>query len=161
MNIYLAAPLFSQAERQWNQGFVRTLSGLLPQARFILPQTFAVDRQDAHGSLHAQCVDAVEKADVILAVLDGPDVDCGVAWEMGYASGLNKPVIGVRTDLRQSQEQGVNLMVSRSCAHLIRARALDDDLPALARDVARRLEKFSVQSAESRARPGKTLHAES
>lgn len=55
----------------------------------------------------------IHTAAVVLAVLDGTDVDSGTASEIGYAAARNKPVIGYRTDIRQSGEDGavVNLQV--------------------------------------------------
>ena len=55
----------------------------------------------------------IQAAAGVLAVLDGPDVDSGTASEIGYAAALGKPVVGYRTDLRQSGEDGatVNLQV--------------------------------------------------
>jgi len=40
-------------------------------------------------------------------------VDCGTAAEIGYAAGLGKPALGIRSDLRQAgePEMAVNLQV--------------------------------------------------
>ncbi len=51
---------------------------------------------------------------IMLAVLDGPDVDSGTASEIGYASAQGKPVIGYRSDFRQAGDNEgstVNLQV--------------------------------------------------
>jgi nucleoside 2-deoxyribosyltransferase len=56
----------------------------------------------------------IRKADAVLAVLDGADVDSGTAAEVGYAAALGRPVIGVRTDTRLSGDNEgalVNLQV--------------------------------------------------
>jgi nucleoside 2-deoxyribosyltransferase len=58
--------------------------------------------------------EAIQRADVIVAVLDGPDVDSGTAAEIGFACALGKPILGYRTDLRQSGDNEgstVNLQV--------------------------------------------------
>ncbi len=39
-------------------------------------------------------------AELVIAVLAGPDVDSGTAWAMGYAVAQGKPVIGVIDDVR-------------------------------------------------------------
>lgn len=57
---------------------------------------------------------AIEESDIIVAVLDGPDVDSGTAAEIGYGSGLKKPVFGYRGDFRPGGENEgsiVNLQV--------------------------------------------------
>lgn len=53
-------------------------------------------------------------ADAVLAVLDGADVDSGVAAEIGFASALAKPIVGLRTDRRFSGDtpgSTINLQV--------------------------------------------------
>ena len=45
-----------------------------------------------------KCVEGVDASDLVVAVLDGVDVDSGTAWEIGYAYAKGKPVIGLRTD---------------------------------------------------------------
>lgn len=55
----------------------------------------------------------IQRADAVMAVLDGSDVDSGTAAEVGYAAALGKPVVGYRTDIREAGEAGaeVNLQV--------------------------------------------------
>ncbi len=49
---------------------------------------------------------------MILAVLDGVDVDCGVVLEIGYATALGKPLIGLKTDHRTfSRIENINLIL--------------------------------------------------
>lgn len=57
---------------------------------------------------------AIQKAGLVIAVLDGVDVDSGTAAEIGYAAGLGKPVFGYRGDFRLSADNigsTVNLQV--------------------------------------------------
>lgn len=115
--VYLAAPLFSEAEREYN----RTIAGLLKENFFdvFLPQengdiSAARDRQ-AHLRIFEQNKRALDNADFVVAIIDGADADSGTAWEMGYASAVSKPVIALRTDFRQvGQEELVNLMLEQS-----------------------------------------------
>lgn len=58
--------------------------------------------------------EAIEKCDVVVAVLDGSDVDSGTAAEIGFAAARNKPIVGYRSDFRlASDNEGsvVNLQV--------------------------------------------------
>jgi nucleoside 2-deoxyribosyltransferase len=50
---------------------------------------------------------------MLIAQLDGQEVDAGTAAEVGYAAALGLPCLGVRSDLRESGEPGmaVNLQV--------------------------------------------------
>ena len=63
------------------------------------------------GRLNQQNID---RCDLMLAVLDGIDVDSGTAAEIGYAFARNKRVIGYRGDIRLcSDNEGcvINLQV--------------------------------------------------
>jgi nucleoside 2-deoxyribosyltransferase len=44
----------------------------------------------------------IRGADVVLAVLDGAEVDSGTASEVGFAAALGKRCYGLRTDLRDT-----------------------------------------------------------
>jgi nucleoside 2-deoxyribosyltransferase len=46
---------------------------------------------------------ALAKAEAVVAVCDGAQVDDGTAWEIGYAYGRNIQVYGLRTDSRIGQ----------------------------------------------------------
>jgi nucleoside 2-deoxyribosyltransferase len=157
MVVYLAAPLFSQVERRWNRELAKLLAQRVPDLTVALPQDFRVegrfnDRKRLEA-LFERCIRGVESADAIVAVLDGPDTDSGVAFEMGYAHALGIPVIGVRTDFRQSQERGVNLMCSRPCAEYVCRMSFGESVEALADEVARKL-VAAVGRSRSRPRSG-------
>jgi nucleoside 2-deoxyribosyltransferase len=58
--------------------------------------------------------DLIGRADGVLAVLDGADVDSGTAAEIGYAAALDKPIVGLRLDSRRAGDNDgaiVNLQV--------------------------------------------------
>ena len=44
----------------------------------------------------------IERADAVLAVLDGVDVDSGTAAEIGFAAALGTPIVGLKLDTRQA-----------------------------------------------------------
>jgi nucleoside 2-deoxyribosyltransferase len=56
---------------------------------------------------------AIRECDILLAVLDGAEVDSGTGAEVGFAVGMGKRCFGLRTDWRDSGEFGlpVNLQV--------------------------------------------------
>ena len=57
---------------------------------------------------------AIKNCNLILAVVDGTDVDSGTASEIGYGAALGKAVIGYRSDFRLSSDNEgstVNLQV--------------------------------------------------
>ncbi|WP_319377826.1 nucleoside 2-deoxyribosyltransferase [uncultured Methanocorpusculum sp.] len=112
--IYLASPLFSEAERRYNS----YLAGLLRENFFsvYLPQE-ADDTAEGRGKSREQTIyeknlSELKNADIIVGVIDGSDADSGTAWEMGYAFASGKRVIALRTDFRKfSGNERVNLML--------------------------------------------------
>ncbi|MEK6873362.1 MAG: nucleoside 2-deoxyribosyltransferase [Nanoarchaeota archaeon] len=53
---------------------------------------------------------AIRISDGILAILDGQEIDSGVASEVGFAYGLGKRIVAYRNDFRLSGEnQGTNV----------------------------------------------------
>ncbi len=58
--------------------------------------------------------EAINSSDLLLAVLDGTDIDSGTAAEIGYASARDKQIIGYRGDFRltgDNEGSMINLQV--------------------------------------------------
>ncbi len=106
MRVYLAAPLFSQAEREFNE----RIEGMLSKEDFavFLPQ------DECNKDVFDCCIENLEKSDAVLAVFDGAQVDDGTAFECGYAFAKGIPVVGLRTDFRRVGEYAgeVNAMLN-------------------------------------------------
>ncbi len=110
--IYLAGPLFTVAERDFNAQLARFLE--TQGFKVWLPQEHEPRRKTAKAIFRMD-VQAIDEADLIVACMDGPDPDSGTAWECGYAFARGKPIVGYRTDFRISGDaDGVpyNLMLS-------------------------------------------------
>src|SRR5688572_17357691 len=95
MRLYFAGPLFSAAERDWNEQLAAALRDgghevFLPQEKERGLDAAGIFRTDVGG---------IDWADALVAIMDGPAPDAGTAWEVGYAFG-KKPIILVRTDFR-------------------------------------------------------------
>jgi nucleoside 2-deoxyribosyltransferase len=153
MRIYVAAALFSEAERAWLDGLAARLRGegfdcFVPHEQFgeLVELTPAeVFRVDAEG---------VRTANVLLACLDGPSIDDGTACEIGMFAELvasgdprYRGIVGLVTDLRLQRRRGhavgdgMNLFVAgaieasgRICwsidEAIVTLRELDDRLDA-------------------------------
>lgn len=63
-------------------------------------------RADLYYSVGRRNRVAIDHCDVVIAFLDGQELDAGTVAEVGYAVGRNMTVYGIRTDLRQSGEHG-------------------------------------------------------
>ncbi len=110
IKIYVAAPLFTNAEREWNY----KIATLLRKHWFVyLPQEKA---NKIPRETFSRNVEQLSDSNIVVAVLDGADADSGTCWEVGYAYAKGIPVVGLRTDLRNSGDDGgYNLMLSKSC----------------------------------------------
>ena len=113
MKIFLAAPLFSESERDFNSKVAKRLRDkgfevwLAQESPFVHEGTFKEKEK-----IYEEDISALKTCDIVVAVLDGVEVDSGVAFEMGYATALEKPLIGLKTDRRAfSKLEEVNLML--------------------------------------------------
>jgi nucleoside 2-deoxyribosyltransferase len=102
MKIYLAGPLFSTAERNFNSELARLLRDKGHEV--CLPQEFEQRAMTAR-QIFVKDVEGIDWAEAVVANMDGPDPDSGTCWECGYAYG-KKPVILFRTDFRAGHKIG-------------------------------------------------------
>lgn len=127
--VYIAGPLFSEAEL----GFNRKLKEAIVQKGFpvYLPQENSEDtahmrHEHKQSYLFQKNVEIIDESDIIVAVLDGADVDSGTAWEIGYAYAKGKSIFGLKTDFRTLGPEGIiNLMIDQS------ADAIAFDIPGV------------------------------
>jgi nucleoside 2-deoxyribosyltransferase len=118
MRLYLAGPLFTAAEREFND----RLAALLRKAGYevFLPQE-REQRDKSAREIFLSDVEGVDWADVVVANMDGPDPDSGTCWECGYAY-RKKPIVVYRTDFRAAHEPGkspYNLMLTESADRVL------------------------------------------
>lgn len=118
MKVYLAGPLFTTAEQEFN----RQLSSALQNAghEIWLPQEHEPRERTAKAIFEAD-VEGMHWAEVIVANVDGPDPDSGTCWECGYAY-RRKPIVVYRTDFRRAgdaENSPFNLMISQSANQVI------------------------------------------
>lgn len=95
MRVYFAGPLFTAAEQTWNADLAGALRGAGHEV--FVPQE--QEKGKPASGIFAVDVEGIDWADVLVAIMDGPDPDSGTAWECGYAFG-KKPIVLVRTDFR-------------------------------------------------------------
>ena len=136
MKVYLAGPIFSEAEQQW----LRDLKNRIEESarasskkvEVIWPYEL-VSQNDieslgdsAKKEIFERCKSNLDRADLLIALLDGSQVDDGTAWEMGYFYSIRErsKVIGIRTDFRNAGEARssvVNAMIEMSCGRIVRS----------------------------------------
>jgi nucleoside 2-deoxyribosyltransferase len=137
MKVFLASPLFNESERQFNSQIAKRLreNGF---DVWLAQEAMSMDTESHRDkeTIYKHDISALETSDIVLAILDGIDVDAGVSFEMGYAKALGRRIIGLKTDYRTfSRTDEVNLMlevsVYRICASVdeavnLLARALQE-----------------------------------
>jgi nucleoside 2-deoxyribosyltransferase len=100
MKIYLAGPLFSAAERDFNARLTAILRDLGHEV--WLPQESEQESMTPK-EIFEKDVEGIDWAEAVVANMDGADPDSGTCWECGYAY-RKKYVIVFRTDFRISCE---------------------------------------------------------
>ena len=96
MKIYMAGPLFTAAELQFNKAVATRLRSFGHEV--FLPQE-TEQRSATSKEIFQSDVDGIDWAEVVVANMDGPDPDSGTCWECGYAF-EKKPILLYRTDIR-------------------------------------------------------------
>src|SRR5438128_8963994 len=120
MKIYLAGPLFTEAERAFNLELAHLLEKEGHEVYLPQRETPAASGPGRTATIFRANLTGLKHADCVVAICDGPQVDDGTAWEIGYAWGRNIPVFGVRTDARlvQQPDERINLMILESLNEL-------------------------------------------
>jgi len=125
IRFYIAGPLFAEAERSFLENLVIFLARELkldPIKHFFLPHRDAGDLGLVldHKSIFNSDIDQLKQASIVVAVLDGSDVDSGTAAEIGFAYAERKAIFGLLTDFRAYAFDGtkawrVNNMIYGMC----------------------------------------------
>lgn len=141
--VYVAGPLFSQAEREFLEKMVHGLSQAAhidSSMNFFLPHRDGgeLGKGPSRNQIFELDLSRLNSADVIVALLDGQDVDSGTCIELGFAYAKNKKIFGLITDFRafcthDTEPQRPNLMVWGVCE---KGQTLFTDLDALASSFA-------------------------
>ncbi len=138
-SVYLAGPLFTHGER----ALLGAVKGELVHRGYHVrePWEFCSDCVTDSSQIARRCIAELLASDLVLACLDGADVDSGTAFECGYAVALGYAVIGFRSDFRgtgDDAESKVNAMFR----HLDEIIALSptDTLPSVAVQIVNRVD---------------------
>jgi hypothetical protein len=135
MRVYVAGPLFSEAERTWLDSLAARLRAEGFEC-FVPHENFPELADVTVENVYAVDTAGLRSANALVAWLDGPMVDDGTASEIGMFAELVRSggeqyrgIVGISTDLRleRRREQdvvggGMNLFVAgaiESCGRIV------------------------------------------
>lgn len=139
VRIYLAGPLFTTPERDWNAG----LAGRLRDGghEVFLPQDSPAAERTGRA-IFLKDLEGLDWADTVVAIMDGADPDSGTCWECGYSFARGKTVVLFRSDFRGSGDEHDMpynaMLIGAADAHIELERAtLDEAAAAILTEIAR------------------------
>ena len=125
--VYFAAPLFSQAERDFNLRLTQVLEEFgyevfLPQRDgYLASELEGKTEEELIRMIFGKDLSEILKADILFMVLDGLAPDEGACVELGIAYANHKRCYGVKTDSRSVEiNLDVNPMLSGCFIRLFR-----------------------------------------
>jgi nucleoside 2-deoxyribosyltransferase len=114
---YLASPLgFGEpGQYYYKQVYIPTLSEVVePVDPWALATGREIEQARNEGTLRETMLDvgrrnarAIRSSVLLAALLDGQELDAGTVAELGYAAALGKRCFGLRSDVRQTGDEGV------------------------------------------------------
>lgn len=118
--VYLSGPLFSWAEIECGSRIKAcVIEKLGERIEVIWPHEIIAGTP---LKIFRSNVRALDECKIMVAILDGPQVDDGTAWEVGYHYARGGKIVGIRTDFRKAGEAAsskVNAMVEGSCVDIV------------------------------------------
>lgn len=128
MLAYIAGPLYNEKEREFLEE-INSVCRAFGMSTYLPYQDGGLLTQDNSDEVFLTDIKALNKADIVVANLNGVDVDSGSAFELGYAFAKEKKLFGLHTDFRTfSSTSEVNLMMLKSCVICHSLQELDTAL---------------------------------
>src|SRR5574337_221403 len=114
--VYIAGPLFTPAERLYLEAMANEFeaAGFLTYLPHRDGGLAGADKANT-SSFFKSDISGIDKASIVVAVLNGKEVDSGTAFEVGYAYAKGKALFGIYEDTRIADPQThINLMLTNS-----------------------------------------------
>jgi nucleoside 2-deoxyribosyltransferase len=118
MNIYLASPFFNEKEIMFIEQVEHILENnpmldVFSPRKLQTPEFRPQSPEWAQNIFEADITN-LDKADVVVAIIQDNYDDTGTAFEIGYAYATKKPIV-----LVYNSANGQNLMLTQSCHALV------------------------------------------
>lgn len=105
MKAYLANGLFGMGDRLLNELVASEVRNTIKGIDLYVPQENAdINDKSAYAdaiTIANADMDRLRESDFLIAILDGVEIDSGVAAEIGAFYMLDRPIFGLFTDVRQ------------------------------------------------------------
>jgi nucleoside 2-deoxyribosyltransferase len=140
VRIYFAGPLFTPYERSFIDECATALRADGFEVFVPHEHELAIGTEVTAAWIFAKDRPAIERANAMLALLDGPSIDDGTACEIGIFHALmqsdpsKKGIVGLLTDIRgmRGESNGLNLFVQGAVEDVGRiVTSIDDALDVL------------------------------
>lgn len=118
VKIYIAGPLFCEAELDYNRKLADRLEAYgfdvtLPQElEHDTKELVEIDTENSYQSVFDADLQALMECDVLLMVMDGRVPDEGACVELGIAYNMGMECFGIKTDVRSSEYGMDNFMIT-------------------------------------------------
>lgn len=102
--IYLANGLFSLADRNLNDLIAKEIRSTFNDIDLFVPQEQSINDKNGYAdslTIYELDYHNLNKSHIMVAVIDGVEIDSGVACEIGVASALGIPIVALYSDVRQ------------------------------------------------------------
>ena len=119
--VYIAGPLFNIHEKKYLEEIAEILESngydcFLPHRDQVveLEERRSVDHmsQETKDTIFQTDLEALEKADITVALITGQDIDSGTCCEIGYTYAMKKPVLAIDADERRYRNLFVEGMLT-------------------------------------------------
>lgn len=114
-------------EREWNAWLRDLLTNVcdvyLPQedgALLVDLVAQGMPAEQAKNLIFERDIEAIERCDILLLIMDGRSIDEGASFELGYAFSRGKICIGLKTDVRSLLPIGDNPMIESALRAIFR-----------------------------------------
>ena len=104
MKAYLANGLFSLSDRMFNKYLADLLRKKIKNLDLFVPQEQEINDKSsyANSEMIAELdTNKLLESDILIAVIDGVEIDAGVATEIGVFYNTGKPIVALYTDVRK------------------------------------------------------------
>lgn len=102
-DVYWAAPMFSAADREYNDKYVQMLRDAGIRVYNPMRDAVYIGTNPSDEEIFKKDIAAVKDCKVFVANIDQESIDSGVASQIGIANVLGKPIVGVFTDSRRDR----------------------------------------------------------